>query len=284
MAESPGPKENLPLKPEDRAKPPTTLSREAAIEQGHKAIGPEEHVQTPLPGFGDVKPFDPHKQYLEEEKMAALQKLQAGRLTSKELAEQDTRDRLSLEAQAGKDPLTNLNNRRSFFDEVRSRVAIANRDGIEIYFGMLDLDHFKQKNDKYGHDMGDKILIETARAMEDVVKRATDAVARLGGEEFGFVLVVPKPQPGQAEEETKKIKTPEQIADEIRLRINERVGKELGIEQTASIGLAKLGDVDDPKSPIAIEELTKKADEALYKAKEKRDKVVSYRSNLAAAA
>lgn len=92
-----------------------------------------------------------------------------------------------LEALSGTDPLTGLPNRRALEDRLAVEVARANRYGAPLALVMVDLDHFKQVNDRLGHGVGDEVLRRVA-ALLDGGKRVGDLVARQGGEEFVALL------------------------------------------------------------------------------------------------
>lgn len=106
-------------------------------------------------------------------------------ITDRVLAEQNTREELT--KIAGTDALTNLSNRRIFFNELDKELKRIRRSGNEVSMLLVDIDHFKKINDGYGHDVGDKVLIEIGKILLSCV-RETDMVARLGGEEFGVLL------------------------------------------------------------------------------------------------
>ncbi|MEN8162994.1 MAG: EAL domain-containing protein [Acidobacteriota bacterium] len=115
-----------------------------------------------------------------------------GRVTSIAGFLMDTTDRRRQEEQAIHrslhDELTGLANRGLFIDRVERALSIPDRDGggdLSVLF--IDLDHFKQVNDLYGHGAGDRVLIEVGRRLESVL-RPGDTVARLGGDEFGILL------------------------------------------------------------------------------------------------
>jgi GGDEF domain-containing protein len=85
------------------------------------------------------------------------------------------------------DPLTGLPNRRLFNDELRHQTALAARGGADFTLMLLDLDGFKQINDRYGHDAGDAMLEQTAKRLLRVM-RESDRVWRTGGDEFAVLL------------------------------------------------------------------------------------------------
>jgi diguanylate cyclase (GGDEF)-like protein len=92
-----------------------------------------------------------------------------------------------LREQAVRDPLTGLLNRRGGEDQLGREVARAHRENRPLSVAMLDVDHFKQVNDQFGHEIGDRVLRGLARTMADCV-RAYDFVARWGGEEWLAVM------------------------------------------------------------------------------------------------
>src|SRR5690606_30534465 len=86
------------------------------------------------------------------------------------------------------DYLTGLRNRRHFFDEGPVRVATCLERGEACSMAMLDIDHFKQLNDTYGHEIGDRVLKAVATRLSDLMDDSDHLLARLGGEEFGILL------------------------------------------------------------------------------------------------
>jgi len=96
-----------------------------------------------------------------------------------------TRERIA--SLAYRDPLTGLANRTSLAPALEQAVERARRRAVRLAGVFIDLDGFKQVNDLYGHDAGDRFLIEIARRLRAAV-RASDVVARLGGDEFFVVL------------------------------------------------------------------------------------------------
>lgn len=95
----------------------------------------------------------------------------------------------ALETVAYHDGLTQLPNRHLLMERIRSALATSQRFGKPLALCFIDLDGFKQVNDRYGHDAGDQLLIEVSRRLESGVRKI-DTVARLGGDEF--VLLLPE--------------------------------------------------------------------------------------------
>lgn len=150
------------------------------------------------------------------------------------------------------DALTGLNNRRNLLEKIQFEIERGKRYGLNMVFFMIDIDHFKKINDTYGHDTGDAVLKGLGALLHDTM-RTSDHVGRLGGEEFGILLASVMPQQAEA------------IAERLRRRVEEMVvwHNERGIRFTVSIGLADLQtDVENP-----LEDMMKRADLALYRAK-----------------
>jgi len=107
------------------------------------------------------------------------------------LVEQRTHELTQLQHQleelAYSDALTSLPNRRMFGDWCRQMIASSERQDGGFALLLIDLDHFKQVNDTLGHDAGDALLVETARRLRNIARKA-DVVARLGGDEFAILL------------------------------------------------------------------------------------------------
>ena len=151
------------------------------------------------------------------------------------------------------DPLTNTYNRRKLIDALGQRFREFRRYGDPCAVLMLDVDHFKQINDQYGHSVGDEVLCALADTCRGHL-RADDLLSRFGGEEFVILLS----------------HTGTSGAEEVAERLREEVARsELRI--TVSIGVSELR-ADDPHFEAAL----KRADDALYEAKRAgRDRVVA---------
>ncbi len=170
---------------------------------------------------------------------------------------------LALAEQAIRDSLTGLANRRGLFAQMESILRLARRGNHPTSLLMLDVDHFKEFNDAYGHLAGDKALKAVAGVLGEAARRS-DVVARYGGEEF--VILLPE--------------TGAEGALDVAERVRARVAAVGGLPRplTASIGLASLraGAPGDDDIREMIDLLLHQADEALYLAKEKgRNRVES---------
>ena len=165
-----------------------------------------------------------------------------------ELAEANTR----LAQLAVTDGLTGLYNHRHFHERLTLEVERSQRSGLPLSLLMLDVDHFKQFNDTFGHPAGDEVLRQLARVLADT-RRANDVVARYGGEEFAVILV-----------DTPKF-TAAKVAERVRERINTHDVSEAAPRAgklSASIGVATF-----PDDGADAETLVRSADQALYAAK-----------------
>jgi diguanylate cyclase (GGDEF)-like protein len=149
------------------------------------------------------------------------------------------------------DPLTEVLNRRGFQEVLTRECQYAQREGQYFIVLLVDLDNFKQINDSMGYDAGDFVLKEVARRLCGKL-RATDYVARIGGDEF--MILLPKTFPAEGSE----------VAQKVRLAVSETILWRTGtISVTISIGLAMV------KNPIrSINELLAKTHIALVKSKE----------------
>ena len=97
------------------------------------------------------------------------------------------RSRAALHVEATHDPLTGLANRRLFYDRLQQAIRHAHRYGGKVGILYVDLDRFKDINDKHGHHVGDAVLTEVAKRLCSCI-RDSDSVARLGGDEFAVLL------------------------------------------------------------------------------------------------
>ena len=157
-----------------------------------------------------------------------------------------------LEKWATTDPLTELFNRRHFFELAERELERCRRLKSDLSFILLDIDFFKQVNDQYGHIIGDQVLISLAKELKKQLRKV-DFCCRYGGEEF--VLCLPDtPKQGTLD-----------VAERIRIQIEQtpftsQSGESFSI--SVSLGIATRKDEDN------VEVIIKRADDALYQAKQ----------------
>jgi len=165
-----------------------------------------------------------------------------------------------LEHQSHTDVLTGLLNRRALQLAATREIAVARRHHFPLSLLLLDLDHFKQINDRHGHAGGDAALVQVAKCLTDNL-RTIDLCARIGGEEF--VALLPGYDGHRALE----------AAERIRSRIEGLSLEHRGLllPLTTSVGVADLAPED-----AVLEDLLARADRALYRAKQEgRNRVVA---------
>ena len=155
--------------------------------------------------------------------------------------------------QARTDPLTGLLNRRAFTDELTRRLDRLDREGLPGTLMFVDLDHFKQLNDKLGHDAGDTALCATAALLRDAVRPA-DLVARLGGDEFAVWLDGADDLAAAERAEHLRIAGPRALAS---------LTAGIDVQLTLSIGIATRW----PSRGEDIEMVLHRADQAMYEVK-----------------
>ena len=174
-------------------------------------------------------------------------------LMQKERADEETR-RL-----ATTDPLTGVFNRRTFIELAERELARSHRDATPLSLMILDLDHFKQVNDTYGHLVGDEVLVAFTALVKDCARRG-DLVVRYGGEEFCVLL------PGTP------LGAAGALAERIRTATATTALATRPMKITVSAGVTAYAGGPEAK----LETLLARADEALYRAKhEGRDRVVA---------
>jgi diguanylate cyclase (GGDEF)-like protein/PAS domain S-box-containing protein len=153
------------------------------------------------------------------------------------------------------DPLTGLRNRRYFEDRLEEEWGRARREGAPLSLFLVDLDHFKQYNDHYGHPAGDRALRTVAAALEETFQRASDLMARYGGEEFIAIAT------GLEEDGARE------LGESLRRRIArlqvEHAASPVAAHLTVSVGIVTCR----PGEEVSTEDAIRMADEALYRAK-----------------
>lgn len=170
---------------------------------------------------------------------------------------QDITDRKEIERISITDGLTNIYNRRHFNDTFPKILNSAKRADALVCFLLMDIDHFKQYNDNYGHQAGDDVLIKFSQCLKDSLHRAEDIAFRLGGEEFGIVY--------KADSKDKAL----EFADHVRENIqNLQITHEFTSLQTKVI-TASMGLMCEYASNIKdMDTAYKQADVLLYESKE----------------
>lgn len=156
-----------------------------------------------------------------------------------------------LERMARMDDQTGLSNRRYVMERLDEELRRADRHGTPLAVMLLDLDHFKQVNDNYGHLAGDAVLAQSARVIQAAM-RATDIKGRFGGEEF--VTIMPQTTAVGARV----------FAERLRIAIGAQIHRDVAPEfrVTCSIGVSEF-----TSETSTLSDLLRRADRALYKAK-----------------
>lgn len=150
------------------------------------------------------------------------------------------------------DGLTGLANRALLEDRLVQAIARARRSGELVVLGYIDLDGFKQINDRHGHGYGDRVLMVIAQRLAQTL-REEDTVARVGGDEFVFIL-----------REEDKIEAALQVVERLLGRIAEPIVLDaLELQVSASIGISACSGAED----IEAAQLVRQADDAMYQAK-----------------
>ncbi len=182
--------------------------------------------------------------------------------SAREALQEEIAKRLKLEKkllhQTRTDELTGATNRRYFMQLGEEEINRSHRYGRPMSLLMLDLDHFKEINDKYGHSTGDEALQRFSQLCRSTLRKP-DIFGRLGGEEFA--IIIPE----------ESLLGAEQTAERLRLRVEEAFAT-TAYRLTVSIGVTELGDED-----TNIGDLLRRADSMMYKAKHRgRNRVIAF--------
>lgn len=184
----------------------------------------------------------------------------ANMITNKRLLDQVREQKRDLYQAAMKDQLTNCHNRHSLAEFAPKYIHDSNRYNFPLCLMILDLDHFKQINDSYGHQRGDKVLEAIGKQLTSICRQG-DFVARIGGEEF--LILLPHCTPMDAEDKGERIR---QIIEDLN---------PTGLKVTTSIGIAHFNDAHDN----SFDKLYHSADEAVYQSKQNGRNQVSFASD-----
>ncbi len=187
-----------------------------------------------------------------------------GQIISYTSIQEDITDKKLIEKISITDGLTNIYNRRHFDNTIEKYIKNAKRNNELVTFILLDIDHFKQYNDNYGHQKGDEVLIKVADFLKNIIKRTDDYCFRLGGEEFGILY------------KSKDLNNAKLLARKILEEIeNLKIPHEYNCVSkyvTVSVGAY----CDYAENIIDIKELYKNTDNLLYKSKEKGRNQISF--------
>lgn len=168
----------------------------------------------------------------------------------------------------GSDALTGIPNRRIFNTHLQSVWRQTQRESRSLAIALIDVDHFKNFNDRYGHQAGDTCLRRIAHTLTQTARRPLDLTARFGGEEFVMLLFDPQSDHVEA--------LAARIRDQIALLDIPHETSEVSSRITVSIGIAVAG----PNCQRSAEGILQVADEALYEAKDTgRDRFVIRQAN-----
>ena len=227
-------------------KPFAKLFHDMVEEDGDHANTKSREVTIPNPHGGEPHVYDARLNKIRDIRGLSI----GGAVVFHDITERKRLER-RLNHLALTDELTGTSNRRHFIELAQNEFARARRHVRSLVMFMLDLDHFKQINDDYGHEAGDLVLIEVVQGCEESL-RAGEALGRIGGEEFAAILPDTDLQSAAI------------VAERIRNRIEniDVVHNGRSIAVTTSIGMAELSAADGN-----VQDLLNRADAALYQAK-----------------
>jgi len=189
-----------------------------------------------------TKPFDPGE-------LVARVKVQ---LKIKALQDALKRSNQLLLELSNTDPLTGIFNRRYFMEALEKEFQRAHRKHAPLTLAIMDIDHFKRINDKYGHPQGDQVLISLAAVIQGQLRRY-DIIARYGGEEF--ILLLPETSPDEGIAVVERLRT---AVEKMRFP-----NPHEGLRLTVSLGVS----VYPAERITSVYDLIHEADTALYRAK-----------------
>jgi diguanylate cyclase (GGDEF)-like protein len=203
-----------------------------------------------LKAEADLKHHQDQLEHLVEERTAEL---------SQEITE---KKKLSAELQriTISDELTGLYNRRGFSELAKKQLQVASRKKNDLFLLYMDLDNMKQINDKFGHEMGDRALVETAEILKRVF-RESDIISRLGGDEFVALLLK---TPDEENEQTVIIRLQGQLQT-----ANSKAARPYQLYLSTGVGHY------NHKKPCSLEELLSAADNQMYEQKKMKPKDLS---------
>lgn len=218
-------------------------------------------LQEQLPAVAtlyNVRPpewLDP-KRIMHEAKMILLERtarLQQDLMQKEQELERLRQDQRELELKAKLDPLTALYNRDHLETTLREALAESRVNATPLSLIFIDLDHFKEVNDRFGHDVGDRVLVELAGILRQFMEQQGIHAGRYGGDEFVLIL------PGYGKQKART------LTESLRAHIAaQALGSEARLRVTASFGLASL---DPETTDHSVESLIRDADRSMYRSK-----------------
>ena len=230
-------------------------SRDDLVDAQQFALEQEKHANSAKENLIEAqKRHQEDLEYKVEERTLELE------VTLRELSEANN----ELERLNAIDPLTSAHNRRHFDKRLRSEGRRSRREQTPLSLIIIDVDHFKSINDRYGHDGGDECLKHVTRVFQNHIHRPTDDLCRIGGEEFAVILP------------NTDIEGALHVAESMRrgLESSPLVYGNESIQLTASAGLSTTVIVDEDHA----QRLFKFADELLYEAKSAGRNRVEYKT------
>ena len=236
-------------------------ARRCTVEPGHDALGFSQRIAAPVlvdgRAWGMVLALRDAGEFRAEDEKRLVRFAQlAGVAVANAHAHE------ALATQARTDPLTGLANRRAFDERLAEETERANRHSRALSVMLVDVDHFKTINDRFGHAAGDHVLVNLADSLRAVM-RSGDLLARIGGDEMAMIL--PDCPTEQAVLVARRMLA--------AIRAGSSLARRHGVTVSAGVaGLLGVGSAED---------LLRYADQALYGAKDRgRNQVVSYDADM----
>jgi diguanylate cyclase (GGDEF)-like protein/PAS domain S-box-containing protein len=190
-----------------------------------------------------------------------------GKITGYTAIREDITNKKRAEELSVTDELTSLYNRRHFNNMFPRELARAERDKKVFALMIIDIDYFKSYNDNYGHQQGDLVLQQVSAALKDTLRRAGDFAFRIGGEEFGVIVNVDREEEAWAIAEKLQVAVADLGLAHAHNPASGRVTVSIGLKTHQGSG----------GQPALMELIYRRADDALYQAKENgRNQVVRY--------
>jgi len=228
--------------------------RDSAVSRNHLALVVDGSGDCVLEDLGSTNGTFVNGERIERRRLRPGDRIQVGSTLLKFDYKRPGSSRYTrkLYQMATRDPRTGLLNVKSFEDQLEQFWALSHRTGQPLGLLMIDIDRFKQVNDRHGHETGNEVLRQLAECLRAGVRKP-DLVARYGGEEFAVIL------PGQGPEGAMK------MAQRLREQVEDLRLEDLGPDGiTVSIGVASVVPMGDAPAKTLVDS----ADKALYEAKE----------------